>query len=152
MADFARRYPEIVAKYVQFQQLTADPEVGDADKNAALRRLWLEEWFPLATADPAAAPALFAELFDGVDLDWRYVDYTNREAPVLDLRDQLPRITARSLVIAGRHDTMTVAKAEEMHAGINGSELLILEGSGHFAPVEEPAAFEQAVFDFLEVD
>jgi pimeloyl-ACP methyl ester carboxylesterase len=39
--------------------------------------------------------------------------------------------------------------AEELHRLIPGSELLILENSGHFGHLEEPEAFSQAVTRFV---
>jgi pimeloyl-ACP methyl ester carboxylesterase len=38
-----------------------------------------------------------------------------------------------------------------MRDGIPDATLVVLERSGHFAPLEEPEAFRQAVFDFLGV-
>lgn len=49
-------------------------------------------------------------------------------------------------LIAGRHDrTCPVAAHEELAAGIAGATLTVLEGSGHFGFLEEPAAFLAAV-------
>jgi pimeloyl-ACP methyl ester carboxylesterase len=39
--------------------------------------------------------------------------------------------------------------AEELHRVIPGSELLILENSGHFGHIEEPEAFSPAVTRFV---
>ncbi|XER99782.1 alpha/beta fold hydrolase [Streptomyces sp. S1D4-11] len=39
--------------------------------------------------------------------------------------------------------------AEELHLLIPGSELLILENSGHFGHIEEPEAFARAVTRFV---
>jgi pimeloyl-ACP methyl ester carboxylesterase len=40
--------------------------------------------------------------------------------------------------------------AEELHELIPGSELVILENSGHFGHLEEPEAFAKAVVAFVE--
>ena len=50
-------------------------------------------------------------------------------------------ITARSLVITGRHDLTPPAKGEEIAAGIPDARYELFEESGHFAPVEEPEKF-----------
>ena len=76
--------------------------------------------------------------------------YSEEESPTFDARDQLAKITTRSLIIAGAHDMFPVSKAEEMQAGLPNAELVVLPNSGHFSPVEEPAAFQSAVLDFLE--
>lgn len=44
-----------------------------------------------------------------------------------------------------------MSKAEELRDGIPGAKLVVLERSGHFAPLEEPEAFREAVFDFLGI-
>ncbi|MGW7366225.1 alpha/beta fold hydrolase [Streptomyces sp. NPDC054841] len=55
-----------------------------------------------------------------------------------------------ALVVVGRHDVICgVRWAEELYRLIPGSELLILENSGHFGHIEEPEAFSQAVTRFV---
>jgi 3-oxoadipate enol-lactonase len=68
--------------------------------------------------------------------------------PVLD---ELPRIQCPTLVIVGDQDVATVpAKAKQIHEHISGSELVILEGAGHTATVEEPEQVNAAMRRFLE--
>jgi len=152
MAELAAGYPEMMQQWQEYLQMTADPEVSDENKTAAMWELWLHRWFPVSAADPEAAPALLEDAFRNAELDWAYAAYANKETPVFDARDKLPMITARSLVIAGTHDTLPVAKAEELNAGLADSELLIFESSGHFAPLEEPERFKSAVFGFLAAE
>ena len=79
-----------------------------------------------------------------------HADYSNREmGDNYDLRDRLSQITARSLVIAGNHDAVRADKGREIDDGIADSTFVVFESSGHFAPVEEPEAFKQTVWDFL---
>ena len=67
----------------------------------------------------------------------------------MDHRDILPRISAPTLVIAGRQDQATpVAAAQFIHSRIAGAELTILDAA-HIANVEQPAAYAQAVLAFL---
>ena len=40
---------------------------------------------------------------------------------------------------------------KEIADGIPGATFRIFEDSGHFAPIEEPEGFRQAVFEFLGV-
>jgi 3-oxoadipate enol-lactonase len=42
-----------------------------------------------------------------------------------------------------------VADAEEMHALIPGSTLVVVEGAGHLPNLEQPAAFNAALTGFL---
>jgi pimeloyl-ACP methyl ester carboxylesterase len=68
----------------------------------------------------------------------------------IDDRQDLGGLAVPALVVVGRHDVICgVRWAEELHLLIPGSELLILENSGHFGHLEEPEAFSQAVTRFV---
>ena len=150
-AELAAEYPELIQKYGQFLQDVQSPELTDAERTAMMRALWVEEWFPMATGDPENSAAMFERLFGNAEFSWPHADYTNRENPTFDALDQLPVITARCLVIAGAHDTMKVDGVQELADGLNDSQFMLFEASGHFAPAEEPEAFKEAVFAFLGV-
>jgi len=77
--------------------------------------------------------------------------FNDNEAPTMDLRPNLKRITVPTLVIVGRHDFITnVAMAEEMVKHIPNARLEIFEESGHFALVEESEKFYLVIKDFVE--
>ncbi len=76
--------------------------------------------------------------------------FNDKEAPTMDLRPQLKKITVPTLVIVGRHDFITnVAMAEEMVKYIPNARLEIFEDSGHFALVEEPEKFYSVIKQFV---
>lgn len=65
-----------------------------------------------------------------------------------DLRDALGRITAPTLVVAGRADPATPpAHSRELADGIPGAGLLELAGAAHLAPAERPQAVLTALLD-----
>lgn len=71
-----------------------------------------------------------------------------------DLTDALPKIALPSLVVWGRHDQgLPVATGEEalrlLGTVSERKSMVILEGSGHNSPYDEPEAFAQAVKAFL---
>ncbi|MHB8085089.1 MAG: alpha/beta fold hydrolase [Dehalococcoidia bacterium] len=67
-----------------------------------------------------------------------------------DSRQSIGRISALTLVLAGKEDILDPpVLSEELHAGIPGSELVILEGGGHALFQEIPHKFNRAVLDFL---
>ncbi len=67
-----------------------------------------------------------------------------------DLRPELPRITAPTLILAGRHDWICpVEFSEEIHRLIPGSRLRIFEDSSHSIRADEPAALVQTILDFV---
>jgi pimeloyl-ACP methyl ester carboxylesterase len=68
-----------------------------------------------------------------------------------DRRADLARIRVPTLCLAGEHDgTAPPAVLERMAARIPGVEFQVLAGAGHIANVEQPAAFNAAVLDFLQ--
>jgi proline iminopeptidase len=74
----------------------------------------------------------------------------NLSPDVIDDRADLGSLAVPTLVVVGRHDVICgVRWAEELHGLIPGSDLLILENSGHFGHIEEPAAFSRAVTRFV---
>ena len=67
----------------------------------------------------------------------------------MDHRDLLARISAPTLIIAGRLDQATpLAAAQFIHSRIAGAALTVLEAA-HISNVEEPRAFADAVLGFL---
>ena len=67
-----------------------------------------------------------------------------------DLRPELPRIRAPTLILAGRHDWICPPEfSEEIHALIPGSDLRIFEDSSHSIRVDEPAALLDAITRFV---
>ena len=68
-----------------------------------------------------------------------------------DMRDALARIPVPCLVLAGANDTNAPAPMmEKMAARIPGAAYRVIEGAGHLANLERPAAFNAAVLDFLD--
>ena len=67
-----------------------------------------------------------------------------------DLRGELPRIEAETLVITGVDDFICgPAAAAAIADGIAGAEVVILDGAGHMTFLEQPNAFRSAVESFL---
>ena len=70
-----------------------------------------------------------------------------------DLRDELHRVQAPTLVIAGRQDIATPPPhARELADGIPGATLLEIPGAGHLAPVEQPKAVLGALSRHLGIE
>ncbi|MBS0561790.1 MAG: alpha/beta fold hydrolase [Proteobacteria bacterium] len=67
-----------------------------------------------------------------------------------DLRPELPRITAPTLILAGRHDWICAPEfSEEIHRLISGSDLRIFEDSSHSIRIDEPQAMIDAIAGFV---
>jgi pimeloyl-ACP methyl ester carboxylesterase len=82
---------------------------------------------------------LIRYLDDLADVDPALFTRLLASAAVHDASDHLPRIAAPTLIIAGEHDSFTpMWLSVKMHAGIPGSELLVLPGGTHVGPLEHP--------------
>jgi proline iminopeptidase len=79
--------------------------------------------------------------------------YFNREIwESFDLRPELARITAPTLVITGAVDFVTgPVSAGEIERGLGDVSKVIIPDCGHFIFVEAPEAFGEAVVSFLGV-
>ncbi len=67
-----------------------------------------------------------------------------------DLRGVLPAIAVPTLLLYGRDDVRSPhAVADEMHAAIPGSTLVLLSGGGHLSNLEVADAFNEEVRRFL---
>lgn len=68
----------------------------------------------------------------------------------MDLRDDLPRITAPTLVIGAEHDQSTPPeKSREIAEGISGAALVVIPDAAHIANVEQPEAVSNQILDHL---
>jgi pimeloyl-ACP methyl ester carboxylesterase len=147
-----RDFPELFQAFGTFMQdVAANPDLSEVEKTSRMRALWLETYFPKASADPEAAKARLAETFAEAEFSWPHAEYTQRTLPGFDARDKLAAIPVRSLVIAGAHDLLPPELVRPLADGLPNAEFVVFDASGHFAPIEEPEAFEQTVFAFLGV-
>jgi pimeloyl-ACP methyl ester carboxylesterase len=68
-----------------------------------------------------------------------------------DSTPALASITCPTLVLCGADDVSTPpAESEAMHRAIRGSRLVILPDAGHLSNLEQPAAFNEALFAFVQ--
>nr|WSW64996.1 3-oxoadipate enol-lactonase [Streptomyces sp. NBC_00995] len=111
--------------------------IGPVADTAAAR------WFTAEFADSPAARAFVTGLRD-VDPQ-AYASLCDALA-AHDLRGELSRITAPTLIVAGRDDAATpAAHARELADTIPGSTLVELPGASHLANVERPAPVTTAL-------
>ena len=71
-------------------------------------------------------------------------------AKTYDVRKRLGEIHAQTLLLHGREDQrVPLERAEELHRGIPGSRLVVLDDCGHWPHVEKRGEFVGAVKEFL---
>ncbi|MFE6691727.1 3-oxoadipate enol-lactonase [Streptomyces sp. NPDC057743] len=105
-------------------------------------------WFTPAFATTPEATALVTALRQDVSPEG-YAACCDALA-AYDLRSALPRITAPTLVVAGRADPATPpAHARELTDGIPDASLVELSGAAHLAGVERPAEVLAALLAHL---
>ncbi|MEA2154053.1 MAG: 3-oxoadipate enol-lactonase [Solirubrobacteraceae bacterium] len=69
----------------------------------------------------------------------------------MDLRDDLPRIAAPTLVIAGAGDLATPPEHQRLIAGaIPGARLEVVADAAHIAAVQQPQTVNRLILDHLE--
>jgi pimeloyl-ACP methyl ester carboxylesterase len=92
----------------------------------------------------------FADSLQTATFHARVTSSWNEEQSHMDLRPELGRITAPTLVVVGDDDFICdVVAAHEMADGIPGARLAIIADAGHFPWVEQPAAFRETLDAFL---
>jgi proline iminopeptidase len=117
--------------------------------------------------DDADLKACWAELIPLYDFEYDPVESAERveagiyrheahnwcfqhNAPVYDLKPQLPALTCPTLVTVGRTDWVTpVSSAETIAALLPNAKLVVFEKSGHSPQFEEAELFQQTMRDFL---
>lgn len=142
-------YPDLFQEFARFQKEMETSDLSDDERGARVKQFDTEVWFPYMFADTEAGRRELGELYRDAEFSWAHSQATNEEWAVFDVRSELPKITARSLVITGRHDMIPPSKGEEIATGIPSARHEIFESSGHFAPIEEPDAFRELVRSFL---
>ncbi len=112
------------------------------------------------TFEPASMPGLFSDAMPTERADelasimsevrsvgTRVMAHALAEA---DLRDALPTIRVPTLLLYGdRDERSTLNVANQLHAGIDSSTLVIMPGLGHEAFLESAETFDLAVRTFL---
>lgn len=170
---YASRYPDRVSHLIAIvtvpdarfldraKEILA--ERGNAAQKAIAQRLWdgnfeseaqLKEYFHLTrtlysiTAEPDSPPpkswdrAILSP--DAINL--AFGDFLRS----YDVRDQLPKITAPTLVIGARHDWICAPEfSEEIARLIPNADLRIFEQSGHAIRADEPEALLDAIAGFI---
>jgi proline iminopeptidase len=170
----AARYPEAVSHLVllvtaahggfipRAQQILA--ERGTAEQQAICAKVWsggfadeaeLKRYYrtmgPLYSAkhDPAKAEDGLARAIhspEALNRAFKPDGFLRR----FDLRPELARITAPTLILAGALDWICPPEfSEEIHALIPGSRLMIVEDSSHSMRVDAPERLFGAIIDFV---
>jgi proline iminopeptidase len=178
--DYAARYPDHVEKLILASTLARFAQEQVAAMEAGMAAKADEPWFEDASAALAAEqrgefetdeelgqlavrefPFYFKEYGDA---ERAYLESLRNDIPnadtlryfnqeifeTFDMRPQLGRITAPTLVVTGEQDFITgPVCADEIAAGLSDPHKVVIPGAGHFVFVETPDEFRAAVLEFL---
>jgi proline iminopeptidase len=167
----AVRHPQLAAGFILVDTAAATAAMSDsmsrleqrcgAEARAAAERMFSGDFsepamddflrlvFPAYLADqskmPIVGPAVGRSAFNPEVAAF----YFSQRAPLYDVRDKLPGIGQPSLVVVGDRDWLTPpAASEDIVHRLPNAELRVLPNAGHFAFIEQPKLFADAVRQF----
>ena len=112
---------------------------------------FIAQVLPLYLHSPEKSLLLAQEQLSGPISSYAFVSQFAADAAYpIDQTQSLGAISAKTLILVGRHDYICpVALSERLHGGIPESRLVIFEESGHLPWLEEPNAFFAELERFL---
>jgi pimeloyl-ACP methyl ester carboxylesterase len=134
---------------------------GEEDKRAAMMRLAYDQgmaalaevWVPPMVDPRRSKDAALLAPMKAMVLRATAEQHERQMCALLerpDPRALLPQITCPTLVMVGRHDQWSpLAQHEEIAALIPGAQLAVIEDAGHMTLMEQPAASEAVLVDWL---
>ena len=127
-------------------------QAGDFSTEEEMVELGVRE-FPFYFARYGEKERAYVESVSGDTTNADTLRYFNTEIfPTFDLRSDLEKVTAPTLLITGSDDFITgPPSASEIEVGLADVSKVILPGCGHFVFFEAPEAFGEAVASFLAV-
>jgi pimeloyl-ACP methyl ester carboxylesterase len=161
--DFAVRHPGLTRRLVLVSAYAgwAGSLGAEAARDRLVQARRLSELSPDQLVDallptmfrPDTPPAVVRRFGDGIrsfhPAGFRAMAYASSG----DLRQALSAVRAPTLVVCGAEDVRAPRRvAEGLHAGIDGSSLVVLPDAGHVCNLESPSAFDAAVAGFLRED
>lgn len=159
----AIKHPDLIKSLVLIST-SADPEPsGNIGRYKRLN--FIAQWFGLKPVANQVMSIMFGQKFlcdvnkDKLKDKWRQVLINNNRIGISravkgvinrqGIFEQLNKIVSPTLIVVGDQDIATVThKSERMNASIKNSRLIIIEGAGHTASVEEPQAINAALQNF----
>jgi pimeloyl-ACP methyl ester carboxylesterase len=81
-----------------------------------------------------------------------YVNQMRATLQRTDLTEALDQLKFPITIVAGRDDrVVSLSSLESFHAGINRSNMIVIDESGHYVPLEKPEAVGQAVMRAISI-
>ncbi len=157
---YALAYPERISHLILLSTAAwwSDPSPLRTDEGLPATEAEMRERMREEVARSVRHPERFAHAMDELLPRMRFspdrLQWVVRAgAKTYDIRERLSEIRAPTLILHGREDgRVPLERAEELHRGIRGSRLVVLEDCGHWPHVEKRAEFVDAVKAFLGLE
>ncbi|MDR3676400.1 MAG: alpha/beta hydrolase [Acidobacteriota bacterium] len=156
--DFAIRHPQMVEKLVLVDAAGLRPTAAlkfPEGGRKSLSPLTTHWFFDLMEANKEwATTDLGPESFERHIQNGDTYTVASSVAEMITGREfedkKLGKVRVPTLIVWGRDDLLIpLAMGEALHKGIAGSQMIVLEGTGHIPMVGKPVEFNQAVQKFL---
>jgi pimeloyl-ACP methyl ester carboxylesterase len=136
--DLAMNHPDRVRRLVAIgaNYDTRGVMGGGADFTADVARQ-VKPFYDRIAPDPSHFRVMLAKIKTLVTTEPHYTT------------DELARIRAKTLIVAGEHDIILRAHTDTLAAVIPGAQKVIVPGASHFGPLEEPDVYDDLVVKFL---
>lgn len=151
----ALEHPERVRRLILIESAGLTTEVPELAKLTLTDRETARRFFSLLFYNPPPLPGFVVDqlIKSSTAIKSRYEAVfmgflQNSRGRLLD--DRVSQIRQPTLIIHGREDkVIPLQVAERLHQSIPGSELVVLEKSGHAPVWDQPRKLKQAILDFL---
>ncbi len=113
---------------------------------------YFEDVLPFYLYNPAKSMPKLQKTITNTPSVWAYFGLRNSNSlhPIKQ-EDELSKVQATTVILTGSADPFSPAVvSERLHAGIPQSEMVVLENSGQFPWVEQPARFFDSIAHFFE--
>jgi len=141
----ADRLPEDVAL---LEEIYSSDEYQNGDPQA-IERFW-RVYFKPYFADQSLVSQMDLQFTENtIKYGNEVAGYILQSIGEFDLHEDLQAIRCPTLIIHGDSDPMPIKYAEMIHESIDGSELVTVEGSGHWLFVDATEVFTSSVCEFL---
>lgn len=156
-ASFSKSGPEIEANVARMEPAEVREQVRDswalepqAKTPDDVDRLWrMQAPFHFANSQSEAFRRYLATSDQAVYAPDVLAYFSGADYPI-EYEDRLAQVTRPTLILTGDTDRIcTPRAARDLHAGIAGSELVVLPNAGHMTFVEQPGMYFAAVRDFF---
>ncbi len=129
-------------------------ELARAIRSDGVQRAVHEKWLSHPLIAPAAARPGVRERLEAMVLTFPAGEYLTavRDAPDREWKvtDRLAEVAVPTLVVRGQGEVPEfVAMADMLQAGIPSARSVVVQGSGHLVPLENPEAMARILLEFL---